>query len=149
MDGLAKMMGGCLCRAVRFSAVPKRLEHSACHCAMCRKWCSGPFMSVECDGPVEIEDDANVAKYRSSEWAERWFCATCGTALFYKLVDRDYFSISVEAFDESEKFRFVSEIFIDQKPTRYEFANDVPKMTGAEVFEAFKKSHAGETDNGS
>jgi hypothetical protein len=145
MSSVVEMKGGCLCGAVRFSAIPKKNEHEACHCNMCRKWSGGPWMAVECVGSVLVEEDSNIGVYRSSKWAERWFCKQCGTVLFYKLRDHDHFGVSVEAFDEPEKFTFTSEIFIDEKPARYDFANDTIKMTGAEVFEAFKN----ELENGS
>lgn len=129
--------GGCLCGAVRFVATPRNAEFGACHCSMCRKWTAGPFLAVECEGPVRFEDASALGVYRSSEWAERGFCRQCGTPLFYRLIGREFYAVSVEACDENADFVFASQIFIDEKPAYYDFANETQTMTGAEVIAAF------------
>jgi hypothetical protein len=45
--------------------------------------------------------------------------------------------VSAEAFDDRTGFKFTSQIFIDDKPAYYDFANKTHNMTGAEVFAAF------------
>ena len=76
------LSGGCLCGAVRFTAAPKSGEVGACHCGMCRKWTAGPFLVLDCADTLKVDDPTNLGVYRSSEWAERCFCKTCGTPLF-------------------------------------------------------------------
>jgi hypothetical protein len=129
--------GGCLCGAVRFTATPKGNDVGVCHCNMCRRWAAGPFFAMECEGAVKVADESNLGVYRSSEWAERCFCKTCGTVLFYRLVGKDFSAISAEALDERGGLNFASQIFMDEKPAYYEFANKTHNMTGAEVFAAF------------
>ena len=135
--------GGCLCGAVRFRAVLESGEANACHCSMCRKWSAGPYLSVHCTS-FEIAGAANLGLYRSSDWAERGFCPKCGTSLFYRLVDAPFYAVSAEAFDENPRFEFTSQIFVDEKPAYYEFANETKELTGAEVFAAFQASQAKE-----
>jgi len=132
-----RLAGGCLCGAVRFTATPHGRAFGACHCGMCRRWTAGPFLAVECDGAVEIENDASLGVYRSSEWAERCFCARCGTPLFYRMVGKEFYAVSLEALDDRANFAFASQIFIDEKPPYYDFANATKNVTGAEVFAAF------------
>ena len=130
--------GGCLCGAVRFTAVPgKQHEFGVCHCSMCRKWAAGPFFAVECGDTVKVADTSNLGTYKSSEWAERSFCKRCGSVLFYRLVAQNYYVVSAEAFDDRADFTFASQIFIDEKPAYYDFANKTANVTGAEVFAAF------------
>jgi hypothetical protein len=136
--------GGCLCGAVRFTAAPKNKEFDVCHCNMCRRWCAGPFLALECGAKVQIEDRSNLGIYRSSEWAERGFCKVCGTPLFYRLVDSDSYAVSVEAFDDRSGLSMHSQIFIDEKPDYYDFANKTKMMTGAEAFAAFAPPDAGQ-----
>jgi len=47
--------------------------------------------------------------------------------------------MSLSAFDDidNDNVTFTSEIFIDEKPDYFSFANDTKKMTGAEVFAMF------------
>ena len=80
--------------------------------------------------------------YRSSDWAERAFCKQCGSTLFYRLVGRNEHFASAEAFDDTSGFAFTHQIFIDEKPAYYDFANKTNNMTGAEVFAAFAQSEA-------
>jgi hypothetical protein len=137
MTGAAIMSGGCLCGAVRFTATPANREVGACHCSMCRRWSAGPFLVVDCADTLKVEDAANLGVYRSSDWAERCFCRQCGTPLFYRLVAQNLHFVSAEAFDNREGYVFTSQIFIDEKPAYYDFANETHNMTGAEVFAAF------------
>jgi hypothetical protein len=129
--------GGCLCGAVRFTATPKDSDVGACHCSMCRRWTAGPFMVLDCADTVKFEDETNLGVYRSSEWAERCFCKKCGTALFYRLVGKGQHYVSAEAFDDRANYALTSQVFIDEKPAYYDFANKTHNMTGAELFAAF------------
>jgi hypothetical protein len=129
--------GGCLCGAVRFSARLKDGNFGVCHCGMCRRWAAGPFFAVECEGAIEIADESNLGAYRSSDWAERCFCKKCGSVLFYRIVGKEFSVVSVEALDDRAGLTMASQIFIDDKPAYYDFANKTHNMTGAEVFAAF------------
>ena len=132
----AALSGGCLCGAVRFAAVPHEMSMNVCHCSMCRKWTAGVFMSVHCDR-VDIVDGKALGIYPSSEWAERVFCKTCGTSLFWRMPGKREAAVSLSAFDDASAFAFTEEIFIDEKPDLYAFANETEKKTGPEVIAAF------------
>jgi hypothetical protein len=136
------LSGGCLCGAVRFTATPKSSEFDVCHCSMCRRWSAGPFFAMACKGAVEVLDTSSLGVYRSSEWAERCFCRHCGSVLFYRLVEHDFCAVSAEAFDNRDGFAFTSQVFIDEKPAYYDFANKTHNMTGKEVFAAFARPGA-------
>ena len=138
------MQGGCLCGAVRFTATPKDLEVGACHCSMCRKWTAGPFMVRDCGDTLKVENENNLGVYRSSEWAERCFCKKCGSALFYRLMQNGNCYVSAEAFDDRAGYALTSQVFIEEKPAYYDFANKTHNMTGAEVFAAFAPPDAGQ-----
>ncbi len=144
MSGYEQISGGCLCGAVRFTAAPREKDFGICHCGMCRRWSAGPFFAVECGDTVKVADPSSLGIYRSSEWAERCFCKICGTPLFYRLIGKDFYAVSVEAFDDRSGFSLTSQIFIDEKPSYYDFANVTTTMTGAEVFAAFAPPDAGQ-----
>jgi hypothetical protein len=131
------LAGGCLCGAVRLSATPANLEIGICHCSMCRKWSAGPFLVLDCGDSLKIEDRSQLGVYRSSEWAERCFCKQCGTPLFYRLIEKNLHFVSAEAFDDRSGYALTAQIFIDEKPGYYDFANKTRNMTRAEVFAAF------------
>lgn len=94
-------------------------------------------MSTDCGNNLNVVEGADLAWYKSSDWAERGFCRKCGSSLFWRALQGGNVIASVQAFDDPASFRFASEFFIDEKPASYTFANDTHKMTGAEVFAAF------------
>ena len=129
--------GRCLCGAVTFAArIPKR-EVAICHCEMCQRWTAGPFLSVEFAGELALEGSDNVGRYRSSEWGERAFCKTCGTPLFWHMAGTDHYAINAGALEDKSALALTLQIFIDEKPAYYDFANDTRKLTGAETIAAF------------
>lgn len=129
--------GQCLCGAVRFHARPKHVVMDVCHCGMCRRWSGGAWMTVECEPDLAVEGEEQLRLYASSEHAERGFCASCGTSLFWRMRDRSLLTVSAQAFQHPEQFPFATEIFIDEKPDNYAFANDTVKKTGTEIMAMF------------
>ena len=127
--------GSCLCRAVRFSVSVPDPTFSICHCGFCRRWVGGPLMSVHCPGDAEFDGEGDLASYRSSKWAERGFCRTCGSSLFWRLAEDPgaMLIVAVDALDDAEDMTLHRHIYIDAKPDRYEFADDRPRITEAEL----------------
>lgn len=126
--------GGCLCGAVRFRAVPESAEMSVCHCDMCRKWTSSVFMGVGVGGSLEVEGDAALGIYASSDYGERVFCLNCGSSLFWRMRDGSHTEVAAQAFDDPSGLPLRKEVFIDSKPATYAFAGETKKLTGAELF---------------
>jgi len=91
-------------------------------------------MEVACGSTVIIDGEEFVSIYDSSEWAERGFCSKCGTHLFYRLKQGQQHMVPVGLFDDDEQLVFESQVFIDSKPSYYEFSNSTKNMTGAELF---------------
>ncbi|AMC34923.1 GFA family protein [Janthinobacterium sp. B9-8] len=132
--------GACLCGAVQFSAKTMSNKVGACHCAMCRKWTGGPFLTVDCGSEVMFTGKDAINSYASSEWAERGFCKKCGSHLFYLLKEAQQFIMPVGLFDERDDLVFDHQIFIDKKPAFYDFSNATHNMTEAEVFALYAPS---------
>ncbi len=131
--------GQCLCGAVRFSVESVDPHHHACHCGMCRRWSGGPLFMMSVSG-ASFEGSNNITIYDSSDWAERGFCRTCGTNLFYRFKKTGNYTICAGTFDDSSQFELSSEIFIDNKPDGYDFAGDHPRLTEAEAIAKFTSS---------
>jgi hypothetical protein len=82
--------GTCLCGAVSVSVSGELpATASACHCRMCQIWSGAAFWgivvpkdTVQVEGPVKL--------YNSSSFAERAFCADCGTHLWFRDFGADY-----------------------------------------------------------
>ncbi len=130
-----KRRGKCLCGTVRFSVSVPDPTFSICHCDYCRRWCGGPLMSVHCPGDATFDDDASLRWYRSSDWAERGFCGTCGSSLFWRLADDPgaMLIVAVDAFEDAGDISLHRHIYVDKKPGRYDFSDRQPRITEAEL----------------
>ncbi|MGK6320841.1 GFA family protein [Sphingomonas sp. DT-204] len=132
----SRYAGRCLCGAVRFEAEVAEPEMGACHCGMCRRWSGGVFLAAEAEA-VDVADPGALGCYVSSEWAERCFCKTCGSTMFWRSKDGKHIAVSIQAFENPGDFAFTSQIFIDEKPSTYSFAEPTRTLTGEEAFAAF------------
>lgn len=133
------MEGNCLCGAITVKT-PDKTTIDACHCGMCRRWGGSPALGVPCGSDVEIDGFDKLKFYKSSEWAQRAFCGECGTHIFYKLLATNEYFVPAGLFQNEIEFEFKEQIFIDKKPSYYEFANQTVNMTEAEVFAKFASS---------
>ncbi len=129
--------GSCLCGAVTVTARNMSHDVGACHCNMCRKWTGGPFLAVDCGLNVDFGGETNISIFKSSAWAERGFCSKCGTNLYYKLTESGQYIMSTGIFDQETGLNFDHQVFIEEKPAYYQFANETKNMTGEEVFALF------------
>lgn len=127
-----RVSGRCLCGAVSFAATLKDGGMGVCHCGQCRRWTSGVFMYLSIlPETLEITGRDSLAGYRSSNIAERGFCRTCGTSLFWRLHDGSQIDVSAQALEDPSRFPFETEVFFDDKPSNYAFANATTKLTSA------------------
>lgn len=137
MTNTSEQKGSCLCGSVQI--VAKNADHKvgACHCETCRKWAGGPFMGIDCGSDVAFEGKQHIAVFDSSEWAERGFCSQCGSHLYYRLKQNDQYIMPIGLFANIKGVVFDHQVFIDQKPAYYSFADDTKNMTGEELFAQF------------
>jgi hypothetical protein len=134
MTGDHQRTGRCLCGSVSIRATPEP-HVTACHCGMCRRWGGGPLLVLDC-GDGAVFEGGEVARYGSSDWAERGFCARCGTHLFYFLVPAGRYIVPAGLFDEQPGLSLESEIYIDRKPAYYAFAGERTRQTEAEFLQS-------------
>ena len=132
--------GHCLCGKVSITAKNASSHVGACHCRMCRRWGGGPFMEIDCGADVDIDGEGNVSVFDSSDWAERGFCRNCGTHLFYRLKKSGQHMVPVGLFEDSTSLVFKGQVFVDERPDYYEFANKTEDFTGAEIIAMFGSS---------
>lgn len=115
------MRGQCLCGAVKVEINPPVRDVGVCHCAMCRRWCSGPWMALQAPHAKIVGD--TVVRFRASAFAERGFCSVCGSAIFHRPQDGPELAVSAGLF-EPDDLVLAYEIFSDRKPAFYRLAGD-------------------------
>lgn len=129
--------GHCLCGAIAFEVTDPAHELGACHCSMCRRWTGLATLSlgVPADALKILSGKEEIRAYRSSDWAERAFCDTCGSPLWYRLTaggDAAEYYLAAGLLDDLSGMRLEHEIYIDRKPDAYAFAGPTHQMTEAE-----------------
>lgn len=106
--------GGCHCGAVRYEvtegATP--VHHALCHCIDCRKASGAPAVAWALFAREELEISGEPGRYRSSEQGERYFCASCGTGLFYTNAEIFPGQIDIQSatFDDPDAFPLGAQI---------------------------------------
>ncbi|MFK7987404.1 MAG: GFA family protein [Sandaracinaceae bacterium] len=130
--------GRCLCKAVSFTLATPPTNYSACHCGMCRRMSGGVQFGVQTQpGEITWQGEESLKTYPSSQWAERGFCGTCGSSLFWRMTAPGPMNgmtvIAGGALDSLDGMTFDSEIYIDSKPESHAFAGDRKRMTEAEL----------------
>lgn len=140
--------GRCLCGAVSFTLAEEPTSYGACHCAMCRKFSGGIELGVHVmPGGIIWEGEDHIGTYTSSEWAERGFCKTCGSSLFWRLTApgpmHGMLSVSAGALDSLDGMSFDTEVYIDAKPDSHAFAGERKRMTEADVLAMVNASPEG------
>ncbi|MDO5642633.1 MAG: GFA family protein [Paracoccus sp. (in: a-proteobacteria)] len=117
---MTEVTGACLCGAIRFRGQPQG-EVTRCHCEQCRRWAGDAWSSVSLEG-AEITGDT-LRWFRSSEGAERGFCATCGASVFWREVSADTVAASMGCLDAPTGLRLNRHIYTAFKGDYYEISD--------------------------
>ncbi|WP_164156225.1 GFA family protein [Sandarakinorhabdus rubra] len=77
--------GGCHCGAVRYEVTGEPKHVALCHCADCRKSSGAPMVAWAAFAEAQFRVTAGEpVAFNSSGESWRYFCARCGTGLFYR-----------------------------------------------------------------
>lgn len=124
--------GRCLCGKVTITVEAMQAEVDICHCAMCQRWGGAFYAGVKGEAVTVTGDDA-ITVYRSSQWAERAFCGTCGSNLWYRFLPTGSRSFLAGLFELPPGFGIERQIFVDEKPDWYDIAQESPMLTAEET----------------
>jgi hypothetical protein len=120
--------GSCLCGAVRIHVSTPLAPADACHCTQCRKQTGHYFASTNVPREaLRVEGEDKVVWYRSSEKAQRGFCAMCGSVLFWDPLERDWTSVAMGAFESPTGARLEMHIHVADKGDYYDIADGLPQ----------------------
>lgn len=144
------LTGHCLCGAVTITLAG---EHDprvgACHCRMCQRWSGGLFLCFNARaGAVTVTGE--VARFRSSAFAERAFCPRCGSHLWFNDVEEgaepENYELMPGLFDAARSWPLRSEIYVDRAMASVHLAGDHRRKSRAE-YEAENPFVAGDLDD--
>lgn len=127
-----------MCGSVTFSLAEKPHSAGACHCEMCKHWSGGVFIAVQvpADG-LTVESMGDLAVFTSSPWAERGFCAKCGSSLWYRVTAegpyQGQYHLGIGTLEDPSGIPLTGELYIDEKPDGYSFAEETRQHTAEQV----------------
>lgn len=128
----AERTGGCLCGAVRYSVRGPLRPVVACHCTQCRK-SSGHYVAATQAAADDIEIAGETLRwFRSSEVAERGFCAACGSNLFWRRFGDPRISIMAGTLDGATGLKMDRQIHAESAGDYYALP-DLPAIPQAEL----------------
>ena len=106
--------GGCLCRGVRYRVTGELRNVINCFCEQCRRT-SGHHVAASAArlDAFELESDATLEWYASSDIAKRGFCRRCGGNLFWQRKGDDTISIFAGTLDQPSGLRTVENIYCE------------------------------------
>ena len=107
------LKGRCLCGEVKFELEPPFREVVVCHCTQCAQW-TGHQVAATAVSPDRwnvIDGEDRLQWYRSSDYALRGFCKTCGSNLFWRRTDKNHISIMAGAIDDPSGLEIGAHIF--------------------------------------
>jgi len=123
--------GSCYCGKVRYCASRVGSEITECHCSQCRKQSGHRWATADAKtDDVEIDGAGDITWFQASPGAERGFCSTCGSMLFWRSLTDDDMAILAASIDEPTGLRMASHIFVEDKGDYYEIADGLPQFTG-------------------
>ncbi|MCI5050281.1 MAG: GFA family protein [Rickettsiales bacterium] len=129
--------GSCLCGSVTLQFDSPNKWYHACHCGICRKMSGGPMMAVHAGTDVDITNSDEITIYSTSEWMERGFCKQCGSVIFARLKEQKEYYIPVWLLDNADEYSFDLQVFTDNKPHSYCFAETTKMMTEEDVYKLY------------
>ena len=80
------LTGGCLCGAVRYTALAPAHSVLHCHCSQCRRSHAtlvGTSATIDRDKLQIDEGEAQLSSFEHPPGNHRKFCRTCGSSVFY------------------------------------------------------------------
>lgn len=120
--------GSCNCGGVRFEIAGAMPPASVCHCGQCRRQSGHVWASTHVpDDQLTLIAQDGLRWYRSSDRAQRGFCGTCGSFLFWKAEGEAATSIAMGALDAPTGLRIARHIFVADKGDYYDITDDLPR----------------------
>lgn len=124
--------GGCLCGEIRYRLKAPYRPVLQCHCGQCARW-TGYLVAatqVHVDSFELLTGVETLSWYRSSDWAERGFCGTCGSCLFWRQTSEERISILAGTLDRPTGLKTAAHIFASEKSDYYEIGDAAPQYAG-------------------
>lgn len=120
--------GGCACGQVRYQIEDQPNNTTNCYCTQCRAAVGAPLVTWSEFPRSAVTFTSGEPKwFKSSDWAERGFCETCGTALTFRYIEGDALDIATATLDEPDTFPSEDHLWVSSKPDWLVIGDDLPQ----------------------
>ena len=119
---MSYIVGGCLCRAVRYRSDAQPIVTRVCWCRLCQYLATGNASVNVCFPSAAVAIEGGLSDYRtvadSGNVMHRRFCPVCGTHLFSAAEARPHLLfVRAGTLDDRELARPAMTIWTSQAPT--------------------------------
>lgn len=121
--------GSCLCGDVSYELSGELREPVACHCSQCRKT-SGHYWAATqvAKKDFALTESKGLKWYKSSDYAKRGFCKSCGSSLFWDMAKEEFISIAAGTLESPTGLNIGKHIFCADKGDYYEIEEGVIQL---------------------
>jgi hypothetical protein len=138
-----------MCGAIEIAARNVPQIFGACHCDMCKRWTGNTFNGVSvahADLTLTGADAMKVIK--SSDWAERAFCGSCGSPIWYRVTEDGPYSktvsLAIGLLDDWDGMTLGHAFYTDRKTSVHVRPEGCKDYTEAETLAMFAPADEGE-----
>ena len=136
-----QLTGGCQCGAVRYAWHGQPAYASVCYCRMCQKASGQPFMALTGGKREHLHwTHGEPAIFKSSNMAERGYCAACGTPLTYAFEGTGRISVTMGSLDDPEAVQPTKQYGMESKVSWFDAIHSLPGQRTDEWLAAEKRA---------
>ena len=128
--------GGCLCGEVRYEISKPAIDINYCHCRMCQRFAGAPVVSGSMYSTEALRFTKGEPKYyKSSPFAERGFCANCGSSLTYRplIPQLDFIVVWTASLDNPEPNAPTWHLGVESQMPWLNIDDDLPRTRTADA----------------
>ena len=116
------LTGRCLCGKVQLTIDNPPTDLTACHCRQCQQ-SSGHFVVALRVLKSTLKYSGDLTWYRSSSFAQRAFCGTCGSPIFWQRDNSDHISVFSGCLDNKGALRIARHIYCQYAGGHYDISS--------------------------
>ena len=121
--------GTCECGAIRYAITGPLRRVVYCHCGQCRRTSGHYVAATACATEhLVLQNEEGLRWYRSSTFAQRGFCKTCGSSLFWRPDHGEYVAIMAGTLDVPTGLVSREHIHLDDASDYYTVTDGLPQF---------------------
>lgn len=131
-----RLLGGCLCGAIRYEITGSPIDAAHCHCRICQRSAGAAFITWATFDVKDFVYSAGAPTvFRSSAEAVREFCGSCGTQLVFRGDGLDNLDVTIASLDTPDQIKPAGNIWVgSRRAWCHGFDRELPDFEGEMPF---------------